>query len=415
MSQIRDVFNKGLTEFEITPSLFKEVVSIEAKFVCKNQNHIEFFGGTLTGVRVVRFTPQDRDAIFIDILEVDEKQIEEALYSLKAEDGKTALINQEWNVASDIFNITSIYLIHAFHNAKSLTPTQRQEAKIRIAMYLYYKFFTSLLFHYFRYPANEDIAKATYGKLTNKFTLKRLGSWGACLRDLAEKAVAEDGIWADVISRMDDDERVLRMIADMQGRIRDMLINIYKVFKDCHTKGERISSSNLAVEIDGETMLRDKTKSLSKYTRYLHSVISDKNTFIRQELVNVIVSVQPTMDPKHLQQSLVWASLNVNHTHDKLVENCVDMVLEHAFEYLQANRELARASKDIPGLLSKLRGAYTSSRSVEPKLMALRQKVGQLVTFATQSKNESAISSARTGFMLYICLRAWTMQYYSNR
>ena len=91
------------------------------------------------------------------------------------------------------------------------------------------------------------------------------------------------------------------------------------------------------------------------------------------------------------------------------------MVLEHAFEYLQANRELARASKDIPGLLSKLRGAYTSSRSVEPKLMAMRQKVGQLVTFATQSKNESAISSARTGFMLYICLRAWTMQYYSNR
>ncbi len=418
MSQIRDVFKNGLQHFKVDSSLFKEICALEVKFVCKNQQHIEFFGGNLTGVQTVRFTSQDRDALFIDIFEVDEQEIQEALYSLTTpdENGRPVpVINQEWVVTSDVFNIASIYLIHAIHNSKHLSAAEREEGKIRVALYLYYKFFTSLLFHYFRFAANEEIARAAYSKLTNKFTLKRLGSWSACLRDLASKAVANDGIWSDVISHMDSDQRVLRMIADMQGRIRDMLINIYKVFKECHVKGERIASSQQSVEIDGETILKDKTKSLLKYNRYLNSVISDKNTFIRQELVDVIVSTMPTMEPRHLMQSLTWASNNANHTHDKIVESCTELILEHAYEYLQANRQLVRASKDIPGLLARLRGAYTSSRSVEPKLFVLRDKVGKLVTMATGSRNESAVSAARTGFMLYICLRAWTMQHYSNR
>lgn len=415
MSQIKKIFDDECADLKVNQNFYKKLCLIEAHFVNKNTNHIEFFGGNLTGVQVVRFTTPDRDAFFVDLLEVDEHSLEDQLYSLrKLDNPKELLINQEWHVSSDVFNIASIWALHAVHTSNSLNATQKSEAKIRIALYLLYKYMTSRLGRHFQYPADPEIAQATYAQLSNKFTLKRLGSWGATLRDLAEKAVDEHGIWADVISQMDDDERIVRMMNGIQGSIRDMLKNIYNEFKNCHAKGVRIIRTNNAIETDGETILKDKTKSMLKYTRYLYQVASDKNTFIRQELMDVICSMIPTMNPRHLKESLEWCSKNINYTHDKLVERCIDGVLEHAFEYLSANRELARASKDIPGLLSRLRGAYMSPRSTDPKLLELRQRVGQLVTFATGSKNESAVASARTGFMLYLSLRAWTMQHYSN-
>lgn len=418
MSLIKSVFDQECAGLRLDMRFYKQVCDMEAYFVNRKQEHIEFFGGALTGVQVVRFTNADRDKLFVDILQVDDALLEERLYALEriAPNGKPVkVIRQDWFVSSDVFNLSCVWLIHAIHNSPLLDKEHKKEAKIRIALYLLYKFMTSRLFMHFRYPADPAIAAATFAALTNKYSLKRLGSWGACLRDLAEKAVSETSIVADVISRMDDDDRVIYMLNDLQGRIRDMLKNIYNEHKRLSVKGERITSSTLNMEMDGESILKDKTQSLAKYTRYLHAIIGDRNTFIRQELVDVIASIMDTMNVKFLRQSLEWASDNFSHTQSRLVERCIDMTMEHSFSYLEAHRELARATKDIPGLISKLRGAYMSSRSVDPRLMQLRDVVGELVKTATGSKNEGAVSAARTGFMLYLSLRAWTMRHYSNQ
>ena len=56
-----------------------------------------------------------------------------------------------------------------------------------------------------------------------------------------------------------------------------------------------------------------------------------------------------------------------------------------------------------------------SSRSVDTDLLQMRDKARLVVKNATKSKNESLPASIRTGVLLYITLRAFTMQHYASK
>lgn len=410
-SKIKDLLDEVLVDVKFDHRLYAQVCSLEAQFVNKKQEHIEFFGGNLTGVEVVRFTPSDRDKLFHDVLHVDEADLREKLYDLKDEHGK-ALINQDWAVVSDVFNVVCVWLIHGFASSKILNERERHEAGVRVGCYLFYKFLTSLLAHYFKYPADRETAQATYAALSYKYALKQFGSWGETIRDLSEKAVGKDSIHRQVVEQMDDDQRVIRMIGDLQGRIRDMLKNIYAEFLRAHQSGNRIVSSSSLVESDGEFILKDNAKTPGVYTRYLKSIISDKHTFIRPELVDVIASVMHTLAPRLLLEMLSWTSDNYLHAKDSRIEKAIDIVMEHAIEYMALNRTMSRTN--IAGMIDKLRGAYMSSRSTDQKLLEARTLIAELVREATGTKNESMVATVRTSWMLYVISRAFSMKHYAN-
>jgi hypothetical protein len=410
-AKIRDLYDELFVEVSFDHTLYAKVCNTEAQFVNKKQEHIEFFGGNLTGVEVVRFTQSDRDKLFHDLLHCDENELKERVYALKTDQDKP-LINQEWVVTSDVFNISCIWLIHRFDRSTILSERERHEAKVRVASYLFYKFLTSLLVHYFKFPADRDTAQATYEMLSYKYALKQFGSWGETIRDLAEKAVNKESIYSSVVEKMDDDERVVRMIGDLQGRIRDMLKNIYATFLKAHQGGHRISTTSALVESDGEMILKDHLKSPGVYARYLKGIVSDRNTFIRPELLDVISSVMHTLTPRLLLQTLEWTSDNYMKVSDGRIEKAIDIVLEHAIEYMQINRTMVRT--DLAGMIDKLRGAYMSSRSSDLKLLEARQLIAGLVKEATHTRNESMIATVRTAWMLYIVSRAYTLRYYTN-
>lgn len=416
---IKDVFDRECGHLKIDLKFYKNIIDLEARFVNKKQEHIEFFGGTLTGAHVVRFTQEDTDTLFIDILQVDDRLLTELVYDVKDKRGQPVIV-QSRHVSSDIFNISCIWLIHAIHHSPYLDEEHKQEAKIRVCTYLMYKYLTSLLVWYFKYPADPEVCAATYAQLNYKFILKQTGSWGATIREFASKAVALDGIHARRIERLDaddtdaNDNQIVKMLNDTQGRIRDTFKNIYAVFMETHTKGMRISSTSSLVETDGEIILKDKSTNLATYTRYIKSIISDEHSFIRQEIVDVIVKVMHTMPEKLLLSTLKWMSNNYGHTKEQVVEHTLDLVTEHAFDYLSANQSLLRAKGDLAGLISKLRGTYMSSRSTDAKLLEVRELVEDIVYEATRSRNESVIASTRTGVMIYIVVRMFSMHHYAH-
>lgn len=414
-TQIKAVFDEMCSGLNFDNNLFRRVCDMEANFVSKKKEHIEFFGGNLTGVQVVRFTQADRDKLLQGILDVSDDVLETRIYALidpADPNHKAPLINPEWNVVSDVFNLACVWLIHSFHNAKHLDSRHREEAKIRVCQYLMYKYLTSLLYRYFSFAADPEVARATYEQLSLKFRLKELGSWGATLREMSENLVGPHSPHSLTIANMND-RGTINMVGDIQGRVRDVLKNIYGVFVKVVAQGIRITSTSNFMESDGEMVLKDTIKNPGVYTRYIKSIISDKNSFIKQELVDVIAKVMHTMSPRLLMQTLTWTSDNYQHLKDGKIDAAVDIVMEHAIEYLQVNRVAMK--NDLPTLIDRLRGAYMSSRSTDVQLMKARVMVEDIVRLATGSRNESGIAAVRTAWMLYIATRAWSMSYYSAR
>jgi hypothetical protein len=405
---VRDIFNQECAHIVFDRALLKKMCEIEAGFVNKKQEHIEFFGGNTTGVQVVRFTDQDRDRIFIDLLEVDEKTLEDRIHDLPD-------INPEYKVSSNIFNIACVWIMYGFENSKHLDKDQKEEGKIRVALYLNYKVLTSILFRFFKYPANPETAQATYAQLSYRFLLKAKGSWAATLRSRSEDTVRSTSIWYHVIQKLDDDYEVVKMLNDVQGRIKDIIKNIYSVFIKVHEQGSKIAMSSSQVETDGELILKDHTRGKGLYLRYIKTIIPDKNSFYKAELFEVICSVVPTSPEHMLKNSLTWISGNYGHMKDNWVEETIEDIMEHALQYLSENKSLLKHKEDIGSILLKLRGTYTSSRANDEKLLLIKQRIEKLVKLATNSKNDSVVAAVRTAFCLYVILRSFTMTYYQNK
>lgn len=411
--QIKQVFDNECSQLKIDHAFFKKLCSLEASFVNKKEEHVRFFGGILTGVEVVRFTTEDRAKLFDGILELDEGVISDQLDSLKDASGNP-LINKDWIVSSDVFNIASIWLLHAIDNSRYLSDSEIKEAKIRVCLYLFYRFVTSILFNFFPYPADREIAQATYESLSYKFILKKTGSWSECLRYISENSVAKDGIHSKTISKLADDGALGRMINDLQGRIKDSVKNIVIEFYKVKQQGVRIGLSSSFIETDGELALKDKTKNLSNYIRYVKSIVPDKNSFIKQPLIDVIANIMQTMPEKSLQQALEWTSSNYGHLSINHIETAIDAIMEHAFDYLSENKELLHDKANIAQLIYKLRGTYMSSRSNDSLITKARDSSKLIIASSVKSKNESILAATRTGWMLYIVLRSLTMKHYSN-
>ena len=403
---VKGVFASECTNLDIGLKLIKRLHAYQVGFVNKNEDHIKFFGGNLLGVQVVRFTDWDRDLWFNEILEVVPGPLEDRLLDLPE-------INENFHVSSDTMNLSCVWLSHAIYNSPKLTDKQKHEAMIDVYLILQYKYLTSRLYRLFRYPADPATAEATYAQLSYKYDIKTYGSWSAMFHARAEAIIAKESIHFRTITMMDDDSKVVYMLNDTQGRIRDMLKNIYGVFIRAHEQKIRISTTSSVVEHDGVEILKDKSKNLLAYGRYLNSVITDKNSFIREELVAIIEKMMHTMPPKLFKETLIWMSNNYRQNGAGAIEEVINETLIHSFDYLSQNRDLVRNNSDLGGLLAKLRGIYMSSRSTDPVLFSLREKAEIIVKHATGNKNNSVIASVRTGVLLYTVLRAMTMKHYT--
>jgi len=407
MNSVLEVFNEECKTLVLDIHLVKRLLKYQTDFVMKNQDHQEFFGGNLTGVHVVRFTDADRNRWFHEILEVDDGPLEERLLALPT-------INAEYHVSSDTMNLSCIWLAHALFNSSLLNKEQKHEAMVNVFLVLQYKYLTSRLFRHFIYPADKATAEATYAQLNYKYAIKVYGSWSALLLARAEEIISESSIHYKTITEMKSDKDVVYMLNDTQGRIRDMLKNIYDVFKRVHEQGTRIITTSSVIEHEGVEVLKEKTHDIMSYKRYIGSIISDRNSFIRLELVSIIEKLIYTMPSKPFMETLEWMSDNYRQHGATVIEEILDETLVHCFDYISNNKDVIRSTTDYATLLSKLKGVYMSSRSTDVVLLSLREKVETMVKMATHNRNESVISSVRTGIMLYINIRTLTMKHYAT-
>lgn len=403
---IRSVLDEKLKHLKFDRKFLSKLRTYEQDFVNKNDEHIAFFGGHLTGVHVVRFSPTDRSRWFTEILDAHESDVESALHALPS-------INVDFNVRSDAMNITCVYLAHRFMTEKTLSEKDRKLGATLAILILYYKFTTSLLAHYFRFVADPAVADATYKELSYKYTLKQLGSWMAYLEDRVDKTIGKDSLHYKTFMKFDVDEDVLYAIGDSQGRVRNTIKSIYSEFIKVHQQGTRISTSSAVVEMNGEEVLRDKTRTFQTQIRYLNSIVIDKATFIKEDLVAIIEKVIPSVPPRLFRQTLEWMSENYGRGQNDLVSKAIQDTLIYSFNYFMENPKLIRGNRDISGMIVRLKGTYTSSRSTDPSLMELRELVEDIAQKATSSKNKTIISSVRTATMLYLVARSLTSNHYA--
>ena len=404
---ITEVFESERNGIEIDPSFIKKLHLFQVGFVNKNEEHIGFFGGHLLGVHKVRFTATEENYWFEDILQVNEYDLKERLHKLPG-------VNPDFAVSSDIFNLSAVWLTHAIFKCENITAQQKEQGMLDAILIMNFRFMTSRLAHNFRYPADPAVAEEVYNRLSYKFAIKQHKTWLNVLINRSMDTIANTSIHYKTITQMSDNKAVVDMINDCQGRIRDIIKNIYEVIVQVKTEGVRITTtSDVSSGFDGAEILKDKINGLNNYTQYLKSIMSDRNSFIKDELVNVIDNIMNNLSYKLFLTTLEWISDNYGKQKDGLIENVIEEVMTHSFGYLEDNRSLLKGNINLINVLARLRGVYMSSRTTDPVLLSIRDKCEEIAYLATKNKNKNILPSIRTGLMLYLVSRAFTKQHYS--
>lgn len=389
---------------KIDRRLLKKVKDYGIAFVNKNEDHIAFFGGNLVGVNPVRFTTPDRNSWLDDVLEVDDYSIRQRVIKLPA-------VKPEWRRATDTMNISCLWLCHKIYSS-DLPAKVKEEGMIDVLMVLHFKLISSLMAHYFPYPADESVALATYAALSKKFSLKVYGSWYKLLQARCEDIISKKSIHRKVVEYFDDDTAIVYAIQDIQLRIRTILKNLWAVFNNVRTQDAKIVKSKGLVETDGNVVVRDMARNFAPYKRYIHEVIQNKTSWMKEELIQVVTNAMHTMPEKPFRETLEYMYQNYGQAGDKAIEELLDETLLHAFEYLSKDRRISSRIGDMAGLVTRLRANYMSSRSSDPGLMKMRKLGESIVKKVVKSRNPSVISSIRTGLFLYIVIRTFSRQYY---
>lgn len=402
---IKSVFATECEHVVVNSRFIRNIVLLEQKYVNGNPDHSAFLGGVLLAIPRMRFHTSDRNAFFDEILEVDDVVLKNELYTLDS-------IDPSHKVASDVFSLSVAWTLHAIKTSTRIGASEKEAGMMAILKYLHYRFITSTMNHFLKYDPNRATAEATYAQLSFKFALKRAGSWAKMIEKRVQDIIAADSIHAKTIERFDDDHSIKFLITDTQGRMREVIKKMMRVFMKIHASGARVSTRNNFVEMEGELHLRDIQRQSSQYKQYAHSIMSDQNTFIRPELIRVIADAMHTMPERHLITSLKYSVDNYGKRGDKRVLPLIDEVVLHALEFMKNNPKEFRSGINLKMLLFKLRSLYMSSRSTDPSLIKMRDLSSGIVKSAIKSNNNSLIASVRTGVMLYIVVRTFAMSYY---
>lgn len=403
---VRSVFETVGKDLKVDRALAKRVHDYQVGFRNLNQDHIAFFGSNLLGVHPLRFRPTDREDWFNEVLDIDELDVEDGI-------AESPYISDDWKRASDAMNLSCVWLLHKVHHS-SLTAKEKHSLSLDILLVLQYKFLGSLMAHYFPYPADEAVALATYARLSRKYALKVAGSWGNLLDTRAEDLLLPRSIHYRTVIDFNVDKDIAYMVNDIQGRLREIVKSMTKVFYDVKKEGGKIASDSIVDNIQGEQIIRDRTRQYTTWIRYAHTVVNDRNSWVRDELVNVITDAIHTMPPKQFTEVLNWMALNSNTAFKDKIETLISETLIYAFNLMQQNRTTFAKAGGVTPMLAKLRALYMASRMSDPTLLLTKSLSEEIVTAAVKTRNNSVIASLRTALQMYIVVRTMAMSYYQN-
>ena len=411
--EIKPTLDKEFSALKIDGELVRSLYKLERKFVLEKEERVEFLGNALIGTPKFRFYIQDRNALFDDVIKVvDEGRIEMALRALRIEvKGKGyPIVDPTRQVASDTFNLVCVYLAHRIYNSR-LSNQEKQMGYISLFKYMQYKLLGSLFSKYFKHEPKREVAEALYNSLNKKFYLKKLGSWNAVLERRSLDIMDENSIHikeSKGISEMRTDGEVFYVCTDIQGRLRDIVKTLYNELLEVKKRNDAVIVNKATYELEGKQKLKDIVNKYSIYRQYLFEILHDPRSFIKKDLIKVVIDLIKTANEDHILITLEY--LCYNEGVDKNINDMLNVILEHAFEVLNAKRD----AFVLHEFLKEMKGLYISSKTPNEKIHRVRDLGFKVANKATGLKNESTLASIRTAIVLYVILRVLSMDYFKN-
>lgn len=411
MVNLKSILDEENRQTKFDENLATRIEAYVNALMNRNQEHVYFFGSNLTGVYPLRFKTSDRNEWFMDIKDIDEFEIAAKVLQLARTKGSGLM--ETWVRATDAFNLDCLYTMHRFLNS-NLPEKKKQKAINDTAMALNIKLLGSIMAMYFKFDVDERVAQEVYARLSRKFYIKRFGNWREVLIHRSEDITDHRATsWRKVLTEFTDNAAIAQCISDIQGRLRSMIKYIWEVFEKVRQDEMKHNKTSMVIDTGGVKIIQDLNRKADKFKDYALDTVLDFNSFYKPELITIIGAELTTMPVKLLGDVLAHTVKLANGKDSTKINHFITEVIEYTIETIRLDRSAAANLHDLGWLLNKIRLLITAPKSSQREVLEMR-KFGELVVReSAHTRNATLIMSLRTGLILYIVARTFTINHYS--
>jgi len=356
--------------------------------------HIEFLSNKYMGVTEFKIVNDDWDSLFLDVFMVEREVLQKELYTLED-------IFPERKVTSNVLNLSFSYLLHRFVTSK-LSDSDKEAVVHEIGLIYGYRFMSSAITERFKRPLPINIAKATVEALSYKFIIKKMNNWQEYF-DYRADDLKLDGLHKDRMTTMDALEAG-RVAIYINTAYRSTFNRYYNIIKMVMANNEAVNSSTLTgLDPDGEEVIKVVTDRPDRYINYILDIASDANTFIKRDLMDIVLSMMDTVSDKNLLRTLSYVSDSA--LTDKAMQAKLGVILEVNIEYLNS-RGSGIANGGLGTVMEMVKGLWITSSVKDNRVRTIKRELLAELTAALGIRKERTISSAIIALVLYVTLRS---------
>lgn len=400
MLSLKTAFDAICKDVVFDKAFIDRLYRYHTKFLNQSAEYLSFFASNLIGVHVVQFRVADIQRFYHDVLGLEMMEVRQAV-------AKVTTINHSYVITSDDMNLMLMYIIHRLSNNAKLSETDRNRGIYDAALIFFYRCLVIRQSDYFHFPADKRVAQAAYARLSNKFLIKQLGSWKEVMDYRAKDLINPNGLHLKNLILFEDDTEICYAIGDGENRVRELYKGYCRVFHDVSTSGDRVNTiSSTIVDMEGVEKIRERVLAVDTAVAQLQNVVHDSHSFIRDELVRVIIDINSNTSQRMLIQVLRWLSENyMGQQWHKKIDEFIRLIVIHSYHLVSDMGEAEMS--DLPSVLITLKNLYLSTRSTDPELIKIRKLGEVLIREAAGKVNPSLEMATRTSVILYITLRTF--------
>ena len=396
--KILNIMDEAFEHVKFNNNLVKDMEKWRLKWLNKTNDHRLFLGNPYITTYSIFFTLADESEFFLDLFEVDHHQLAKDIFEDKGMD-------PSYIVGTQVFNVTCAYLIYRFRFVEKIS-----DGAYVAAMLFNYKNLARLHTDYTKFKAELGVAKMVYDSLSGRFLLKKLGSWQNVIEYRAkDMALSKKGVMFVNLREFKADG-VVYAVADSQGRMRDILKNVFSILMDVAANKSKVDTLTSSMKsADGDEILKSVDSTVGNYRSYILGISVDETSFIKPELIDVVAELTNTPKTKNIITTLKYIVVNNNAME---ISQFLEDVVVYSLSYLKRKGHGNIDTRNIEDILTILRGMWVSRRGTESELLRLRKVGDTLVSTATNVSSKSTVTNTRIAVLVYLMLRIVVKSHY---
>lgn len=329
-------------------------------------------------------------------------------------------IDPNFKIASDPFNILCVWVTHLIL-VSDLPDKLKQDASLAVLRFLQYRFFTSIVNYRFKYKPNEEAMRTTFESLSDKFDIKRYGTWKAVIDARAADFLSPQSVHYKALMTGTDDKAFLYIITDLQSRMRSQ-INLYtEEFMRIKESGDIIGSygSTGTDKEDGTKVMLVNESGLDIAISSVYQDTMSVSRLLDDKAIRLTAGLFTALRPDQIRQMMLAFSeycvkLAKTKDDDKVSvigdeelyvggHVLIQQIIQQTYRYC---RNTGTNIKLPVAVLKTTKDVYSSSRVSDSGIITVKSSVGNLVLELQASRRETTLSALRVAFIIYIMLLA---------